>query len=44
VFSAIFSTSGTTGDPTTAPYAGRGPSMLVREFSELGSPPGDYFT
>ena len=30
VFSAIFSTSGTTGDPTPAPYAGRGPSMLVR--------------
>jgi hypothetical protein len=32
VFSAIFSTSGTTGDPTPAPYAGRGPSFLVREF------------
>ncbi len=44
VFSAIFSTSGTTGDPTPAPYAGRGPSMLVREFWELGSRPGDYFT
>ena len=37
VFSAIFSTSGTTGDPTPAPYAGRGPSMLVREFWELGA-------
>jgi phenylacetate-CoA ligase len=44
IFSAIFSTSGTTGDPTPAPYAGRGPSMLVREFWELGSRPGDYFT
>ena len=44
VFSAIFSTSGTTGDPTPAPYAGRGPSMLVREFWELGCRPGDYFT
>jgi phenylacetate-CoA ligase len=44
VFSAIFSTSGTTGDPTPAPYAGRGPSMLVREFWETGCRPGDYFT
>lgn len=44
VFSAIFSTSGTTGDPTPAPYAGRGPSMLVREFWELGTRPGDHFT
>jgi phenylacetate-CoA ligase len=44
VFSAIFSTSGTTGDPTPAPYAGRGPSMLVREFWELGCRPGDHFT
>ncbi|HMF82403.1 MAG TPA: phenylacetate--CoA ligase family protein [Acidimicrobiia bacterium] len=44
IFSAIFSTSGTTGDPTPAPYAGRGPSMLVREFWELGCRPGDYFT
>jgi phenylacetate-CoA ligase len=44
VFSAIFSTSGTTGDPTPAPYAGRGPSMLVRDFWELGCRPGDYFT
>jgi phenylacetate-CoA ligase len=44
VFSAIFSTSGTTGDPTPVPYAGRGPSMLVREFWELGCRPGDYFT
>jgi phenylacetate-CoA ligase len=44
VFSAIFSTSGTTGDPTPAPYAGRGPSMLVREFWELGCRPGDFFT
>jgi phenylacetate-CoA ligase len=43
VFSAIFSTSGTTGDPTPAPYAGRGPSMLVREFWEVGCRPGDYF-
>lgn len=43
VFSAIFSTSGTTGDPTPAPYAGRGPSMLVREFWEGGCRPGDYF-
>jgi phenylacetate-CoA ligase len=43
VFSAIFSTSGTTGDPTPAPYAGRGPSMLVREFWELGARPGDRF-
>jgi len=43
VFSAIFSTSGTTGDPTLAPYAGRGPSMLVREFWELGCRPGDHF-
>lgn len=43
VFSAIFSTSGTTGDPTPAPYAGRGPSMLVREFWELGCRPGDHF-
>jgi phenylacetate-CoA ligase len=43
VFSAIFSTSGTTGDPTPAPYAGRGPSMLVREFWEMGARPGDYF-
>jgi phenylacetate-CoA ligase len=44
VFSAVFSTSGTTGEPTPAPYAGRGPSMLTREFWELGSRPGDYFT
>jgi phenylacetate-CoA ligase len=44
VFSAIFSTSGTTGDPTPAPYAGRGPTMLVREFWELGARPGDHFT
>src|SRR5262245_62700976 len=44
IFSAIFSTSGTTGDPTPAPYAGRGPSMLVREFWELGCRPGDTFT
>ena len=43
VFSAIFSTSGTTGDPTPAPYAGRGPSMLVREFWEVGCRPGDHF-
>jgi phenylacetate-CoA ligase len=43
IFSAIFSTSGTTGDPTPAPYAGRGPSFLVREFWELGCRPGDYF-
>jgi len=43
VFSAIFSTSGTTGDPTPVPYAGRGPSMLVREFWELGTRPGDHF-
>lgn len=43
VFSAIFSTSGTTGDPTPAPYAGRGPSMLVREFWEIGARPGDAF-
>jgi phenylacetate-CoA ligase len=43
VFSAIFSTSGTTGDPTPAPYAGRGPSFLVREFWELGCRPGDRF-
>jgi len=43
VFSAIFSTSGTTGDPTPAPYAGRGPSMLVREFWEVGTRPGDHF-
>ncbi len=43
VFSAIFSTSGTTGDPTPAPYAGRGPSFLVREFWELGCRPGDHF-
>ena len=40
---AIFSTSGTTGDPTPAPYAGRGPSLLVREFWELGCRPGDHF-
>jgi phenylacetate-CoA ligase len=44
VFSAVFSTSGTTGEPTPAPYAGRGPSMLTREFWEIGSRPGDYFT
>ena len=44
VFSAVFSTSGTTGEPTLAPYAGRGPSMLTREFWEIGSRPGDYFT
>ncbi|HWW43464.1 MAG TPA: phenylacetate--CoA ligase family protein [Acidimicrobiia bacterium] len=43
VFSAIFSTSGTTGDPTPAPYAGKGPSFLVREFWELGCRPGDHF-
>jgi phenylacetate-CoA ligase len=43
IFSAIFSTSGTTGDPTPAPYAGRGPSMLVREYWELGCRPGDHF-
>ncbi len=43
VFSAIFSTSGTTGDPTPAPYAGRGPSMLVRAFWEVGTRPGDHF-
>ena len=43
VFSAIFSTSGTTGDPTPAPYTGRGPSFLVREFWELGCRPGDHF-
>src|SRR5438874_10287111 len=44
VFSAVFSTSGTTGEPTPAPYAGRGPSMLTREFWEVGARPGDYFT
>src|SRR5437879_4264812 len=44
VFSAVFSTSGTTGEPTPAPYAGRGPSMLTREFWEIGGRPGDYFT
>jgi phenylacetate-CoA ligase len=44
VFSAVFSTSGTTGEPTPAPYAGRGPSMLTREFWELGARPGDHFT
>ena len=44
VFSAIFSTSGTTGDPTPAPSAGSGPSFLVREFWEFGCRPGDYFT
>ena len=30
--------------PTPAPYAGRGPSMLAREFWELGGRPGDHFT
>ena len=43
IFSAIFSTSGTTGDPTPAPYAGRGPTFLVREFWEQGVRPGDHF-
>ena len=44
VFGAIFSTSGTTGDPTLAPFAGReGPTILAREFWELGVRPGDYF-
>src|SRR3954447_21610990 len=44
VFGAIFSTSGTTGDPTLAPFAGReGPTMLAREFWELGVRPGDHF-
>jgi phenylacetate-CoA ligase len=44
VFGAIFSTSGTTGDPTLAPFAGReGPTMLAREFWELGVRPGDTF-
>jgi phenylacetate-CoA ligase len=44
VFSAIFSTSGTTGDPTPAPYAGRGATILTRDFWELGVRPGDSFT
>lgn len=44
VFGAIFSTSGTTGDPTLAPFAGReGPTILAREFWELGVRPGDCF-
>ena len=44
VFGAIFSTSGTTGDPTLAPFAGReGPTILAREFWELGVRPGDAF-
>jgi phenylacetate-CoA ligase len=44
VFGAIFSTSGTTGDPTLAPFAGReGPTILAREFWELGVRPGDHF-
>jgi phenylacetate-CoA ligase len=45
---AINSTSGTTGDPTLVPEKwepreGTTPA-LVREFWELGSRPGDYFT
>ena len=43
VFTAIFSTSGTTGDPTPAPAAQSRPSFLVREFWELGCRPGDHF-
>jgi phenylacetate-CoA ligase len=44
VFGAIFSTSGTTGDPTLAPFAGReGPTILAREFWEMGVRPGDTF-
>jgi phenylacetate-CoA ligase len=46
---AIMSTSGTTGDPTLVPeqWGGgredRAPA-LVREFYEMGTRPGDYFT
>jgi phenylacetate-CoA ligase len=43
VFSAVFSTSGTTGDPTLAPYAGRGgATILARDFWAAGVRPGDH--
>jgi phenylacetate-CoA ligase len=44
VFRAVFSTSGTTGDPTPVPAAGSGASILTREFWEMGVRPGDSFT
>jgi phenylacetate-CoA ligase len=44
LFSAVFSTSGTTGDPTPVPSVTAGPSILVREFWEMGVRPGDFFT
>ncbi len=42
-FTAVFSTSGTTGDPTLVPSVTSGPSILTREFWEMGCRPGDYF-
>jgi phenylacetate-CoA ligase len=44
IFRAVFSTSGTTGDPTPVPSPPPGPSILTREFWEMGCRPGDYFT
>ncbi len=46
---AITSTSGTTGDPTLVPEVWGGARegttpALVREFYEIGTRPGDYFT
>lgn len=42
-FTSVFSTSGTTGDPTLVPSVTSGPSILTREFWEMGCRPGDYF-
>jgi phenylacetate-CoA ligase len=42
-FTAVFSTSGTTGDPTLVPSVTSGPSILTREFWEMGCRPGDHF-
>jgi len=39
---AIYSTSGTTGDPTPTPQGGSKASALSREFWELGVRPGDH--
>jgi len=39
---AIYSTSGTTGDPTPTPQGDTHTAALAREFWELGSRPGDH--
>jgi len=39
---AIYSTSGTTGDPTPTPQGDSRSAVLAREFWELGSRPGDH--